>query len=102
MVKRFKILLKLYVYNFGKSGVAISSTGLIQYSDLLLVLTCPSCSQAVSPPVSQCRKGHLYCRDCRTNNKIISCRICKQTFMDAPNMALEKIMTLIALPCKYG
>jgi len=80
------------------NGSAISSTGLICYSDLLQMLTCPSCSCTVSPPVFQCRKGHLYCRDCRTN----SCKICKQTFVDAPNLALEKIITLIALPCKYG
>jgi len=80
------------------NGSPISSTGLICYSDLMQMLTCPSCSCTVSPPVSQCRKGHLYCRDCRTN----SCRICKQTFVDAPNLALEKIISLIALPCKYG
>jgi len=80
------------------NGSAISSTGLICYSDLLQMLTCPSCSCMVSTPVSQCRKGHLYCKNCKTN----SCRICKQTFVDAPNLALEKILTLIALPCKYG
>eukprot|EP00092_Neocalanus_flemingeri_P033361 GFUD01036276.1.p1 GENE.GFUD01036276.1~~GFUD01036276.1.p1 ORF type:complete len:266 (-),score=75.87 GFUD01036276.1:122-919(-) len=89
-------------YEEGFTGSVIPSTGLLQYEDLLHHLTCPSCSQVVSPPVSQCRKGHLYCRDCRTNNKIVSCRICKQTFLDAPNLALEKILSLIALPCKFG
>ena len=81
------------------AGAALPSTGLICYSDLLHLLTCPACSCLVSPPVSQCRKGHLYCRDCRTNN---SCRICRQTFLEAPNIALETVMALIALPCRYG
>ena len=71
---------------------------MIEYSSLLELLTCPACSQVVSLPVSQCRKGHLYCSNCRTNN---SCRICKQTFSEAPNIALEKIINCIALPCKY-
>ena len=31
-----------------------------------------------------------------------SCKICKQTFVDAPNQALEKMVGLIGLPCKYG
>ena len=31
-----------------------------------------------------------------------SCRICKQTFVDAPNQALEKMVGMIGLPCKYG
>ena len=66
--------------------------------DLLHHLTCSSCTLLVAPPVAQCRKGHLYCRNCRNNN---SCKICKQTFVDAPNIALEKILSLIALPCKY-
>ena len=74
------------------------STDLIQYSPLLQLVTCPACSHVVSPPVSQCRKGHLYCSTCRTNN---TCRICKQTFSEAPNAALEKIISLVALPCTY-
>jgi len=89
-------------YEEGFNGSVIPSTGLLQYEDLLHHLTCSDCSLVVCPPVAQCRKGHLYCRNCRTNNKIVSCRICKQTFVDAPNMALEKILSLIALPCKYG
>merc|ERR1711962_79868 len=60
------------------------------------------CTQLVSPPMSQCRKGHLYCSSCKTNNRIISCKICKQTFVEAPNLALERLVTMIGLPCKYG
>jgi len=81
------------------AGAVTPSYGLIQYEDLLQHLTCSACSCVVCPPVLQCRKGHLYCRACRTGN---CCKICKQTFVDAPNLALEKIMTLIAFPCRYG
>ena len=80
-------------------GCVIPSMGLLQYEDLLHHLSCSTCSTLVSPPVAQCRKGHLCCMTCRTNN---SCRICKQTFLDAPNLALEKILSCIAFPCKYG
>merc|ERR1719228_3292140 len=33
---------------------------------------------------------------------MVTCRICKKPFLDVPNVALDKIFTLIALPCKYG
>ena len=101
------------------SGVASDCRGLVQYEDLLVVLTCLQCRCLVSPPVSQCRKGHLYCLSCKSvpnlfpqlfnlfnrNRKaqqLSSCKICKQTFVDAPNQALEKMVGLIGLPCKYG
>merc|ERR1719228_2899247 len=33
---------------------------------------------------------------------MVTCRICKKPFLDVPNVALDKIFTLIALPCKYS
>ena len=93
-------------------------SGLVQYEDLLSLLTCLQCRCLVSPPVAQCRKGHLYCLSCKSVQKLFlfqisslqnrktqqlsSCKICKQTFVDAPNQALEKMVGLIGLPCKYG
>ena len=38
----------------------------------------------------------------RKAQQLSSCKICKQTFVDAPNQALEKMVGLIGLPCKYG
>ena len=38
----------------------------------------------------------------RKSQGLNSCRICKQTFVDAPNQALEKMVGMIGLPCKYG
>ena len=69
---------------------------------MLTLLTCTECEQMSRPPLVQCRKGHVYCKSCKTDNKIVTCRICKQTFVDAPNVAFEKLVTFIALPCKYG
>ena len=83
-------------------GAPTSSTGLVQYEDMLALLTCLQCGELVSPPVVQCRKGHLYCSSCKASHHLLSCRICKQTFVDAPNQALEKMVTFIGLPCKYG
>ena len=76
--------------------------GLVKHEDMLSLLTCLHCGQLVSPPLAQCRKGHLYCASCKTAHRLTSCRICKQTFVEAPNQALEKMVTLIGLPCKFG
>merc|ERR1719204_3072581 len=84
------------------NGVASDCRGLVQYEDLLTLLTCLQCGCLVSPPVAQCRKGHLYCLSCKKSQGLNSCRICKQTFVDAPNQALEKMVGMIGLPCKYG
>ena len=48
------------------------------------------------------RKGHMYCKSCKLDNKIIQCSTCKQTFVDAPNQALDQLIRLIAIPCKFG
>ena len=81
-------------------GRGAGGSGKICYSDVLHLLTCPACSSLVSPPVTQCRRGHLYCSDCSATSQ--SCLICKQGWLEAPNVALDRIIALIALPCKYG
>ena len=45
--------------------------------------------------------GHVICRGCKTEAKLTSCKICKQTFVDAPNIVLEKLISMIALPCRF-
>ena len=87
--------------NKEKVGVGrAGGSGKICYSDVLHLLTCPVCSLLVTPPVTQCRRGHLYCSDCSSSTP--SCLICKQAWLEAPNVALDRIIALIALPCKYG
>jgi len=80
----------------------VSTAGRMKYEDMLTVLKCRHCSELTSPPLVQCRKGHIYCRACKVNNKLIQCGMCKQTFVDAPNQALDQLVRLIAIPCKYG
>ena len=53
----------------------------------------------VSPPQ---RYFHKLFLENRKRDQLSSCKICKQTFVDAPNQALEKMVGLIGLPCKYG
>lgn len=38
--------------------------GKICYDDVLHLLTCPLCTCLVSAPVTQCRRGHVFCGDC--------------------------------------
>merc|ERR1712215_650368 len=91
---------KEYLEKF--TGQVIPSCGLVQYEELVQQLTCLLCNQVVTTPLAQCRKGHLYCKECRINNKIVSCKVFKQTFPEGPNIALEKILSLLAFPCRYG
>ena len=86
--------------NKEKVGVRVGGSGKICYSDVLHLLTCPACTNLVSPPVTQCRRGHLYCSDCSSSAP--TCLICKQSWLETPNVALDRIIALIALPCKYG
>jgi len=85
-------------YENGFNGSRIANDGLVLMSELQTELQCVHCRDTVHWPMSQCRKGHITCSVCRKEN---SCRICKQTFVDAQNIALDRILSLIYLPCKY-
>ena len=75
--------------------------GLLKYEDLMALLTCSLCQKFCGQNIVQCRKGHVICKACKTNGKVTSCKICKQTFVDAPNVVLDKLISLIALPCRF-
>ena len=86
-----------------KASIAVTpetQNGKICYEDVLHLLTCPTCESHVSTPVIQCKRGHLSCEDCSRQQQ--ECPICHQSWMDGPNIILDKIINLIALPCKYG
>ena len=86
-----------------KASIAVApetQNGKICYEDVLHLLTCPTCESHVSTPVIQCKRGHLSCEDCSRQQQ--ECPICHQSWMDGPNIILDKIINLIALPCKYG
>ena len=71
----------------------------VDYTALLMALQCSACGLPVEPPASLCRKGHLYCGTCK-EAACNCCKICKQTFLGSC-VALDKILSLIARPCKY-
>ena len=79
----------------------ISTEGMMKYEDMLNMLKCGECSELCTPPLVQCRKGHIYCSNCKQNKKLVQCKKCKQTFVDAPNLALEKLLSFITLPCRF-
>ena len=101
-----------HYYIISTPGESISSEGKIDEESLLKVLSCVQCDQFCCPPLTQCRKGHLYCEDCRTSNNR-TCQICKQAVMAAVvegsssqqqsdnNIALNKLLSFIALACKH-
>jgi hypothetical protein len=75
--------------------------GLLKYEDLTNLLTCGLCKKFCGTTIIQCRKGHVVCRACKSGSKLTSCKVCKQTFVDAPNVVLDKLIAMIALPCKF-
>ena len=79
----------------------VSMDGLFKYEDLVGLLTCGMCNKFCGQTLIQCRKGHVICKGCKANNKVSSCKVCKQTFVDAPNVVLEKVINMIALPCRF-
>ena len=80
------------------SGCSIVNDGLVMMTQLQEELQCCLCSETVQWPLLHCRKGHICCSKCRREN---SCRICKQTFVDTQNAALDRLLSFIQLPCKY-
>lgn len=79
----------------------VAMDGLLKYEDLMALLTCSQCQKFCGNSIVQCRKGHVICKACKVETKITSCKICKQTFVDAPNVVLEKLISMIALPCRF-
>ena len=79
----------------------VSMDGLLKYDDLVALLSCGLCGKFCGDNLLQCRKGHVICRSCKNSSKITSCKTCKQTFVDAPNVVLDKMINMIALPCRF-
>ena len=79
----------------------VSMDGLLKYDDLVALLSCGLCGKFCGDNLLQCRKGHVLCRSCKNSSKITSCKTCKQTFVDAPNVVLDKMINMIALPCRF-
>ena len=76
-------------------GEEIPSTGLVLLEQLVKEISCSDCGEVVQGPSLQCRKGHLYCRACRRENK---CRVCQQTFIESPSLGLDRLLSLLRHP----
>ena len=92
-------------YEAGFTGETQSTAGHIDEAALASVLSCAGCSVVCGPPLTSCRKGHLYCPACRAA-LARTCRLCKQAVTSEAashqeNTALERLLSLIALPCQY-
>ncbi|KAK4301857.1 hypothetical protein Pmani_026032 [Petrolisthes manimaculis] len=81
-----------YLFPNGATSPEDVST-LVEYDDLLKLFCCPGCQGFMTPPLYQCRKGHLVCNTCRFSLKQV-CPICKQRFAENTNMMMEQVSEL--------
>ena len=80
---------------------SVNMDSLFKYEELVGLLSCGICEKYCGNNLVQCRKGHVLCKGCKAEGKITSCKTCKQTFVDAPNLVLEKLISMIAFPCRF-
>jgi len=66
---------------------------------LLSQLECPVCTDYMVPPIILCENGHNICDICRP--KIPVCPTCRHLFLNATNVALEKLARQVTYPCPY-
>lgn len=67
--------------------------------NLLSLIECPVCFNIILPPIFQCSMGHLLCVTCRA--KLMACPLCRESLSNIRNLAIEKFITTIQLPCTY-
>ena len=87
------------------TGAAEDIGAYVDVTGLTSVLCCVGCGLGCGLPLTSCRKGHLYCPVCRTA-LARTCKLCKQAVTSEAashqeNRALERLLSLIALPCQY-
>lgn len=63
---------------------------LVDYDALIKHFDCPVCHDWVTPPIVQCRKGHIVCGPCKSKG-LKACPICKQRFSDVNNWMMEQV-----------
>ncbi|CAK1553494.1 unnamed protein product [Leptosia nina] len=67
---------------------------------LLSILECPVCLEWMEPPITQCGRGHLVCRSCRS--RLQACPLCRKEFSTVRNRAIEAVSELVRYPCRFG
>ncbi|CAL4178816.1 unnamed protein product, partial [Meganyctiphanes norvegica] len=69
---------------------SVQGVNLVEYEALMKLFTCPGCQILMTPPLYQCRKGHIVCATCKQTSKQ-ACPTCKQRFQDNTNMMMEQV-----------
>lgn len=67
------------------------------YSQLLVELECPVCTNYMMPPIRQCKSGHSICEVCR--KRLPKCPLCQEKFLDSRNISLEGLAAKMHYPC---
>lgn len=67
--------------------------------NMLDLLECPICMEAMYPPIYQCTNGHTLCLECKT--KVTRCPSCQAQTLDIRALSLEKLIECFEYPCKY-
>ncbi|CAD5222555.1 unnamed protein product [Bursaphelenchus xylophilus] len=78
---------------------SISLADSVNVDKLLNQLECPVCYQYCTPPVFQCKNGHLLCNCCLEN--VRNCPLCRQPHGVNRALALEKMIDMFQFPCEY-
>ena len=72
----------------------------IESEEILTHLECPVCLEYIFPPIKQCEKGHLLCKDC--HSKVQNCPTCRGKLSEERNLTAEKIAFLLKYPCRFN
>lgn len=72
-----------------------SSSFLVAMENILQELECPVCWHTMLGEISQCVKGHSFCKQCKSN--LTQCPLCKDQLGNNRNFALENVATSLKL-----
>jgi hypothetical protein len=67
--------------------------------ELLGELECSVCSEYMASPIRMCENGHNICGGCK--ERLSECPACRGRFINARNIAMEKLAANAVYPCKY-
>ncbi|XP_057376046.1 E3 ubiquitin-protein ligase sina-like isoform X1 [Daphnia carinata] len=68
------------------------------HARLLSLIECPVCLEPISPPIHQCRRGHLVCGKCKS--QLNQCPTCRDRMSEMRNFAVERMAELLKYPCR--
>lgn len=61
---------------------------------------CPICEDYMVKKIALCRAGHNLCFECKNKLQNSSCPVCRADIYEGRNFTLEKIMSVMTLPCR--